>query len=235
MKLIGITGKAGAGKTTISNIIAQNNNVGVIHVDDVLKDVKLKYLKLFMDTDNKGEKTKVNGKIKMFLFRNKIMFNLIMKFRNLLVTKYIENEIQKLQDKGKDIILIDDIYIKFLHIYNNLDRLFVVERNYNERKEALKQRDDLTLQEVVASDIAHFKGVYKEVSKGKNVEKVFNNGTRESLTEKAKEIYEKYFISSREQFKRSVSKRQGDGEYKDTRILPNQSNKERKIRGEELL
>ena len=77
MKLIGITGKAGAGKTTISNIIAQNNNVGVIHVDDVLKDVKLKYLKLFMDTDNKGEKTKVNGKLKMLLFRNKILFNLI--------------------------------------------------------------------------------------------------------------------------------------------------------------
>ena len=152
MKLIGITGKAGAGKTTISNIMAQNYNVGVIHVDDVLKEVKLKYLKLFMDKDNKGEKTKVNGKIKMFLFRNKIMFNLIMKFRNLLVTKYIENEIQKLQDKGKDIILIDDIYIKFLHIYNNLDRLFVVERNYNERKEALKQRDDLTLQKLYEVD-----------------------------------------------------------------------------------
>ena len=41
MKLIGITGKAGAGKTTISNIMAQNYNVGVIHVDDVLKEVKL--------------------------------------------------------------------------------------------------------------------------------------------------------------------------------------------------
>lgn len=233
MKLIGITGKAGAGKTTISNIIAQNNNVGVIHVDDVLKDVKLKYLKLFMDTDNKGEKTKVNGKLKMLLFRNKILFNLIMKFRTLLVRKRIDGKIKELQDAGKDIILIDDIYIKFLHIYNDLDRLFIIERSYVDRKEALKKRDNLTLQEVVASDIAHFKGVYKDASKGKNVQKVFNNGTRESLIEKAKEIYEKYFIPSKEQFKRRINNGQENRKYE--YIPQKQSNNERENVGVELL
>lgn len=40
MKLIGITGKAGAGKTTLSDMIAKHQNVGVIHVDELLKKVK---------------------------------------------------------------------------------------------------------------------------------------------------------------------------------------------------
>ena len=158
-----------------------------------------------------------------------------MKFRARLLKKRIDGKIKELQDNGKDTIIIDDIFIKFLHIYNYLDRIFVVERNYVERKEALKQRDNLTLQDVVASDIAHFKGVYKEVSKGNNVEKIFNNGSRELLTEKAKEIYEKYFISSKEQFKRRINNEQGNGEYEDTIIPQKQSNKERKNVGVELL
>ncbi len=46
MKLIGITGKTGSGKTTLSNMIAINENVGVIHVDEIrgkLQNVMQKY------------------------------------------------------------------------------------------------------------------------------------------------------------------------------------------------
>ena len=39
MKLIGVTGKAGSGKTTFSNMLAEKDNIGVIHVDDILKQI----------------------------------------------------------------------------------------------------------------------------------------------------------------------------------------------------
>ena len=158
-----------------------------------------------MNTNNKGEKTKVNGKLKMMLYKNKLIFHLFMKFRAKLLKKRINSKIKELQDNGKDTIIIDDIFIKFLHIYNDLDKVFIIERPYKERKEALKKRDNLTLQEIVAYDIAHFKGVYNDVSIGNNVEKILNNESKESFMNKAKEIYNKYFISSKEQFKRGLN------------------------------
>ena len=48
MKLIGITGKPGAGKTTFSDIYASKDNVGVIHVDDLVAKVKKRYFSMFL-------------------------------------------------------------------------------------------------------------------------------------------------------------------------------------------
>lgn len=61
MKLIGVTGKAGSGKTTFSDILSQKDDIGVIHIDDILRDIKLKYFKWLMKEDKQGEKTKVNS------------------------------------------------------------------------------------------------------------------------------------------------------------------------------
>ena len=57
LKLIGVTGKSGAGKTTFANILAQKNGIGVIHIDEVLRKVKKKDLKALKETDVYGEKT----------------------------------------------------------------------------------------------------------------------------------------------------------------------------------
>ena len=50
-----------------------------------------------------------------------------MKFRAKLLKKRINSKIKELQDNGKDTIIIDDIFIKFLHIYNDLDKVFIIE------------------------------------------------------------------------------------------------------------
>ena len=65
MKLIGVTGKSGAGKTTFSNYLKENSkDIEVIHIDDLLRDIKLKYFKFLMKEDKNGEKTKVDYKLK---------------------------------------------------------------------------------------------------------------------------------------------------------------------------
>jgi len=205
MKLMGITGKSGAWKTTFSNILAQNEDVGVIHIDDLLREIKLKYFKSLMQNSNKGEKTKVNSGLKMLIYKNRIVFNLFMKFRAKLLKKRIDSKIQELQDRGKKVIIIDDIFIKSLHIYDDLEKVLLVERSYVNRKQALRDRDDLTLQDIVASDIAHFKGIYKDTHKNSKIENITNKGSKEELFIKAKEIYEKYCISQKSKFRRSVS------------------------------
>lgn len=201
MKLIGITGKSGAGKTTFSNILSKNKDIGVIHIDDLLKELKLKYFKLLMQKDNYGEKTKISGNLKMLIYKNKILFNLFMKFRAKILKKGIDNKIKELQDDGKKIVAIDDIFIKTLHIYDKLDKVFLIERSYIKRKEALKDRDNLTVKDIVAADIAHFKGIYKDTHKNNKVEKIINDGSEELLNIKAKEIYDKFHTSHRENFR----------------------------------
>ena len=48
MKLIGVMGNGGSGKTTFTNYLDNKDNVGVIHVDDLVGEVKKKYFGAFL-------------------------------------------------------------------------------------------------------------------------------------------------------------------------------------------
>ena len=71
MKLIGVTGKGGAGKTTFANLFETKENIGVIHIDDIVNEFKDQKFSIFMNKNNKGQKAKIKPGIKMFLFKNK--------------------------------------------------------------------------------------------------------------------------------------------------------------------
>jgi len=204
MQLIGITGKSGSGKTTFSNILAEKEKIGVIHTDDILKEIKSRYFSMFMKKDVDGKKTKVNSKLKTILYKNKLLFELFMRLRAGLLNNPILEEIERLQAEGKEIILIDDIFIKYQRIYNRLSMIFIINRPYTERKESIIKRDGMTLEEAVAVDVAHFKGNYKEISGRSNTIKVINNGTEEELREKVEEIYKQHFMNFRERYKEEV-------------------------------
>jgi len=208
MKLIGVTGKTGAGKTTLSNMLAENQNIGVIHVDDILRKIKLKYFKFLMSKNKDGEKTKINSRMKKILYGNKVLFNLFMKFRARLIQKPLEERINSLQALGKEYALIDDIFIKHLNVYKDLSKIFLVERPYAERKEAAMQRDNLTKEEMVAADTAHFKGNYKEISERINVIKINNNGSQDELWQLAKQIYIEHFANFKDIYKEKVRRKE---------------------------
>ena len=61
MKLIGIMGKSGAGKTTLSNMLQKDESIGVIHLDAVIQmnEIKQKLPNKLVDedkyTNNQGE------------------------------------------------------------------------------------------------------------------------------------------------------------------------------------
>ena len=197
MKLIGITGKSGAGKTTFSDYLAQNSkDIGIIHVDDLIKELKLKYFKFLMEENNQGEKVKVDSRLKKFLYKNKIIFSAFMKFRAKLISPLLKRKINELSDKR--IILIDDIFIKYHKLYKDLDKIYVLERAYTNRREALIQRDGITKEEIMAYDLAHYRGNYKEIKDDDRVTKIENDGDKNKLKQKARQIYEETMLTDRE-------------------------------------
>jgi len=205
VKLIGVTGKTGAGKTTFSNMLANKEKVGVIHVDDILKEFKLKYFKLLLSKDKNGEKTKINYNLKTILYGNKLIFELFMRFRSKLVEDKIDKKILQLVEEGNEIIIIDDIFIKYMKRYKDLSKVYIVRRPFLERKAAIKERDDLTKKEIVAVDVAHHKKNYKEISKNKKIQYINNNGTQEELSKIVDEIYnEQLDVSIREKYKQNI-------------------------------
>lgn len=205
MKLIGVTGKSGAGKTTFSNMLAEKDNIGVIHVDDVLKQIKMKYFSVIMSKDKNGEKAKVNSKLKTILYKNKILFNLFMKFRAKLVEKSVDSEIHKLLMDGKDTIIIDDIFIKYQKRYKELSQIYILKRPYKSRISALGERDKINKEEIVAYDVAHHKGNYKEIAKGNNLITIKNDSTEEKLRQKAEQVYQQFYVPDKIKFREQIT------------------------------
>ena len=66
MKLIGVMGIGGSGKTTFTEQLDKRENVGVIHVDNLVGEMKRKYFKIFLQSqeNNTTESTKNNPKLK---------------------------------------------------------------------------------------------------------------------------------------------------------------------------
>ena len=196
MKLIGITGKPGAGKTTFSDIYASKDNVGVIHVDDLVAKVKKRYFSMFLQpkenntTEHTKENPKVNVGAKRFFFKNKIGFNILMFVRGKMVEKDLEEQINRLRLEGKKIVLIDDCFLKVnKKVFNKLDKIYVLERDFTSRRQGVRIREDATEEELRLKDLPYAIGAYKECT-GDNIKKIKNPNSLEGFKRIIDEEYE---------------------------------------------
>lgn len=196
MKIIAITGKGGAGKTTFSNILSENKEIGVIHVDDFAGKAKRRYFKPFLqpESNNNTESTKKSPKvkngIKKLLFRNKYTYNFFMFIRSKLVERELEEAIIQLEQDGKKIIVIDDrAILTHKKILPRLRKIYLLERKTTSRKQGLKERNQMTKEELKIEDIPYALGFYQSPT-GNNVEIIKNNGTMEELGIAAQQVYE---------------------------------------------
>ena len=98
-----------------------------------------------------------------------------MKFRAKLIQKPLEKRIQELSDEKNRIIIIDDIFLQYQKCYPELSEIFLMERPFIDRRQSIRERDDLSKEEVVACDIAHYKGNYKNLLNNEHIIKIQNN------------------------------------------------------------
>lgn len=198
MKIIGIMGNSGSGKTTFSNALSSKESVGVIHVDDLVAKAKRKYFRIFLQPkeNNSTEQTKNNPKLKAgakkFFYRNKLTFNFLMKLRSMLVMPEIESQLNAFKEEGKELVLVDDwVLLTHKNLLKRLNHIYVLERKYLDRRKGFQERDALSREELNVADLPYALGLLKK-PEGANVTTITNYGSIDELETKALEVYSKY-------------------------------------------
>lgn len=190
MKLIGITGKSGAGKTTLSNMIAQNENVGVIHIDELSDKVKKQKLSGMMQKDQKGNPVTLKKKVRKILYANKHVFLIYMKVKGTVLNRKIKKKIKEFEEKGKDVTVIEGAHLKYFPIFKQLDKRVLVQRPFIKRQESVLKRDkekNIDKEIFVMWDLPYKRSYYKEDIGSYEYE--IKNNSKEYLEQIAKDIY----------------------------------------------
>lgn len=191
-------GNSGSGKTTFSNALASKSKVGVIHVDELVGEAKMKYFRMFLQPkeNNSTESTKKNPKLKAgakeIFYKNRLLFRFLMKVRSRLVSGSIERKIEEFRNEGKELVVIDDWLVNsHKKLLPRLNHIYVMNRKYLERRKSLKERDALSREELNITDFPYALDFVK-IPKGSNVTNIKNDGTIEDLKQKALDEYSKY-------------------------------------------
>lgn len=200
MKLIGILGSSGSGKTTFTEYLEKKPSVGVVHVDLITADIKKKYFKSFLQSKDKNttENTIVSPKIKTgvrtLFYKNKFAFNLFINIRNKLIEKQMENQIREFKNKGKKLVIIEDWALPtHKKLCRRLDKIYAIKRNLITRRRALKERDNLSTREVKLDDIP-YSLKYIQIPEKSDFSTIYNDGSIQDLYKKAEELYKSFEI-----------------------------------------
>ena len=162
MKLIGVMGNSGSGKTTFTTYLEGKKTVGVIHVDELVGNIKRKYFYIFLQpkeknsTDRTKENPKLNTNVKEFFYKNKLAFKFLMFVRSKLIEEELNKKIQEFKSIGKKVIFIDDWALPtHRNLVPKLNQIYFLKRGISTRRDALKKRDDLTNRELKIYDIPY--------------------------------------------------------------------------------
>jgi dephospho-CoA kinase len=207
MKLIGIMGNSGSGKTTFTEYLNTKPTVGVIHIDDLTGEVKKKYFWMFLQAKEKNttEANKKNPKlkteVKAIFYKNKFLFNLLMGIRNSLFNKELNKKLDEFKKQGKSLVVIDDWAITTQKkLLPKLSHIYYMNRSFEVRRQALKTRDAITTNEAKIYDLPYALKYVCAPKENMHPEKgdlysnmqftqISNNGTFEELYQKAEEVY----------------------------------------------
>ena len=156
MRIIGVTGKSGSGKTTFSKMLGERKNVGVINVDRIMVDIKEDNFKDQVKSRNKyDEPVLLSTNLRIFLNKHKIPFKMFMAVKKRMMRKRIERKIAEFKRDGKDAVIIDGVYLTDMVDRKLFDSLVYVKRPYKTRLDALMERDDITKLEIYERDLPY--------------------------------------------------------------------------------
>lgn len=158
MKIIGITGKSGTGKTTLSDCFGERPNVGVIHLDDVLNDIKeTKYGNYIKERNKNNTPIILTNRLRFLIANNRLLFKISMFVKKIIIKKKVDEQIKEFKIKGKDAIVIDGTHLKYMTNYRMYDKVIYVRRPYEARERDLLERDGLSKIEMAERDLPYKK------------------------------------------------------------------------------
>lgn len=158
MKIIGVTGKSGVGKSTLSNFLGERANVGVIHLDDIFNNIKENKFKNQIKGRNKDNSPRIlSDRLRISIANNILLFKISMFLKKILMKKKIEEQLKAFKTEGKDAVIIEGIHLKYMTDYRMFDRVIYVRRPYEAREKALLERDAIPKSEIIERDLPYRK------------------------------------------------------------------------------
>lgn len=194
MKIIGIFGKSGAGKTTLSKLIQSydRKNIEILHLDTIFDGIKKKVFKrdIIKQTDSdKNEIVTVNPKLKNRLLKNKIIGGIVQNnaIRNILGNSIIQRKIFQARKVGKKAFIIEGIHLNDFKVIESSDAIIRNEAPFATRLNRVSKRETKSVdkEKMVLLDKVFFKG-----KRSKYKYFIENNEDIEKLEVYAKQIYD---------------------------------------------
>lgn len=152
---IGLTGGIGSGKSTVSNILKEQG-VAVIDADIIARDVVEKYIvikdrirstfgKEFIDDSGNLKRRELGD----YIFSNKDKKNIYEDIILPFIKKEIFEKVDEFQKKGEQICIIDGATLIESGFYKHVDVLILVWTNKTTQIFRIKERDQLTENQIV--------------------------------------------------------------------------------------
>ena len=150
--LIGIMGKTGSGKSTITRLINKDDKYLVIDVDKV-NHLLIESASLKDDIVNRYPEVLEDGvinrkKLGMILYQDKEK----MSEYNSLVWSYLEQELDKLIHSSTKPVIIDWMMLPLTKYYQMCDLKILIDSSLEKRLERVKKRDNIDEEHFIARD-----------------------------------------------------------------------------------
>ena len=146
MKIIGITGKSGSGKTTIASEIAKKINGIHIDIDRIgHKALLQKYVIKKLCKQFGTEILNLNGQVDRKKLGN-IVFAQKDKMKKLeeITWNYMNESIDNILSMNKEYVVLDWALLPQTIYWNKCDFKILVESDYNKRKDKVIERDNIS-------------------------------------------------------------------------------------------
>jgi dephospho-CoA kinase len=193
MKVLGVTGNSGSGKSTVSKLL-QCYGGYIIDADKInhkiLKPKGLAYEEVvnnftcsILDESGNIDKKKLSNIV--FFEKNKL--DILVSITHKYIIKYIIDEIKIIKNSKNSykFIVIDAALLIESGLNKYTDSVWLVYQSYEERLKRIKKRDILTNEEI----IRRFKSQtsFEELKKHCDIV-IYNEGTLEELQKKIEEL-----------------------------------------------
>jgi len=192
MKIIGVTGSFGTGKTTVSEMLKKFGAV-VLNADEighsVLASAKIrKKISTIFGKDIVGKNKKINRKrLGEAAFKNKLLLAKLCKIIHPPVIQRIRSKIKHLRSKGCATVVLDAPLLIEAGLLNMVDKLIVVTLNKDLQIKRCKKNTGLDKKKILAR-IKMQMPIKTKIRFSDFI--IDNSGTKERTKRKVKRIWE---------------------------------------------
>jgi len=137
MKIFCLSGKSGSGKSTLAKALSAYQKVAIIRIDDVISS--------FWSSRHGIVRKKTNKIVKQAKSNKMIFFKIYIPnlFLKSVYIKRIDRKIEKLKQKGFELVILDSAMIRSYPYWKSSDLRGEMIAHTNVRYERLKKRDNI--------------------------------------------------------------------------------------------